>query len=76
MEQSRSLICTMCGSLSIITPVSLLMTEFDVRSVLQGQMSLATVNKIYVIYEAMNGCKNGKFFLLKACFENVNIRRF
>ena len=74
MEQARSLICTMCGLLSMTTPVSLLMTEFDVRSVLQGQVSLATVNQIYVIHEAMNGCKNVKI-LLKAYFENVNIRR-
>ena len=74
MEQTRSLICTMCGSLSITTPVSFLMTEFDVRNVLQGQVSLATFNQAYVIHEAMNGCKNGKI-LLKACLENVNIRR-
>ena len=30
-----------CGSLSITAPVSLLANEFDVRSVLHGQMSLA-----------------------------------
>ena len=47
------------GSLSITTPVSLLANEFDVRSVLHGQVSLAAVNKkIYVILEAMNGCEN------------------
>ena len=50
----------MCGSLSITTPVSLLANEFDVRSVLRGQVSLAAVNQIYVIHEAMNGCKNLK----------------
>ena len=50
----------MCGSLSITTPVSLLANEFDVRSVLHGQVSLAAVNQIYVIHEAMNGCKNLK----------------
>ena len=49
-----------CGSLSIITPVSLLANEFDARSVLHGQVSLAAVNQICVIYEAMNGCKNLK----------------
>ena len=35
-----------CGSLSITTPVSLLANEFDVRSVLHGQVSLAAVNQI------------------------------
>ena len=49
-----------CGSLSITTPVSLLANEFDVRSVLQGQVSLAVVNQICVFQEAMNGCKNLK----------------
>ena len=62
MEQTRGLFCT-CDSgvaLSITTPVSLLAIEFDVRSILQGQVSLAAVNQIYVIHEAMNGCKNLK----------------
>ena len=39
------------------TPVSLLANEFDVRSVLHGQVILAAVNRIYVFHEAMNGCK-------------------
>ena len=39
-----------CGSLSITTPVSLLANEFDLRSVLHVQVSLATVNHIYVIH--------------------------
>ena len=47
-----------CGSLSITTPLSLLANEFDVRSVLHGQVSLAAVNQICAIHEAMNGCKN------------------
>ena len=47
-----------CGSLSITTPVSLLTNEFDVRSVLHGQVRLAAVNQMCVIHEAMNGCKN------------------
>ena len=47
-------------SLSITTAVSLLANEFDVQSVLHGQVSLAAVNQICVIYEAMNGCKNLK----------------
>ena len=46
-----------CGSLPITTPVSLLANEFDVRSLMHGQVSLAAANKIYVILEAMNGCK-------------------
>ena len=49
-----------CGSLSITTPVSLLANEFVVRSVLHGQESLAAVNQIRVIHEAMNACKNQK----------------
>ena len=34
-----------CGSLSITTPVSHLADEFDVRSELHGQVSLAAVNQ-------------------------------
>ena len=43
--------------------MSLLANEFDVRSVLHGQMSLAAVNQIPVIHEDMNGCKNLKIQL-------------
>ena len=46
-----------CGSLSITMPVSLLANEFDDRSVLHGQVSLAAVNHIYVFHEVMNVCK-------------------
>ena len=49
-----------CGSLSITTPVSLLVNDFDVLSTLHGQVSFAAVNKISEIHEAMNGCKNLK----------------
>ena len=49
---------TRCGSLSVTTPVSLLANELDVRSVLQGQVNLATFSHICVIHETMNGCKN------------------
>ena len=52
MEQARGLFCTYefgCGSLSITTPVSLMANEFDVQSVLHGQLSLSAVNKICVI---------------------------
>ena len=46
-----------CGSLSITAPRSMLANEFDVRSVLHGQMSLAAVNQVCVIHEAMNSTK-------------------
>ena len=49
-----------CRSLSITTVVSLLANEFDVRSILHGQVSLASVNHICIIHEAMNSCKNLK----------------
>ena len=52
-----------CGSLSITTPVSFLTNEFDVRSILHGQVSLAAVNQIYVFHEAMNRSKNLKIHL-------------
>ena len=39
--------------------------------VTHGQVSLAAVNQICGIHEAMNGCKN--LDSLKDCFENVNI---
>ena len=51
-----------CGSLSIPTPVSLLANEFDVGSVLHRQVSLAAVNPICVIHEAMNSFKNLKIY--------------
>ena len=44
-------IATQVWLLSITTPVSLL---------LHGQVSLAAVNKICVVHEAMNSCKNLK----------------
>ena len=49
-----------CRSSSITTPVSLLVNEFVVRSILHVQVSLAAVNQIRVIHEAMNDCKNLK----------------
>ena len=62
MEQTRGLFCTCdgSGSLSITTPVSLLANECAVRGMLHGQVSLAAVNQICVIREAMNDCKNLK----------------
>ena len=58
-----------CGSLSILTPVSLLANEFDVRSTSHGQVSLAAVNQIGVIHEAMSGCKILRFIkgLVRKC---------
>ena len=47
-----------CRSMSITTPESLLANAFDVRSILNGQLSLAVVNHMCVIHEAMNVCKN------------------
>ena len=58
--------------MSITSQASLLANEFDVRSVLHGQVSLAAVNQICVIHEAMNGCKKSKESL-KDYFVNVNI---
>ena len=55
--------------MSITTPVSLLANVFDVRSIFDGQVSLAAVNQIYVIHERLQKFKDS----LKACFENVNI---
>ena len=55
-----------CGSLSVTTPASLLANELDVRSILHGQVSLAAVNHVCVIHEAINGCKNLKVNLRTA----------
>ena len=38
--------------------MSLLANEFDVLSVLHGQVNLAAANQIRVIHEALNVCKN------------------
>ena len=46
------------GSVLITLPVSLLVNEFNVRSVLHSQVRLASVNQKYVFHEAMNICKN------------------
>ena len=46
MEQTRGFLRLRCGLLSFTTPVSLLAKEFDVRSVLHGQLSSAAVNQI------------------------------
>ena len=77
MEQTRSLFC-MCNSGVARCQLqhqchSHLANEFDARSVLHEQVSLAAVNQICVIHKAMNGCKKSKDSL-KACFENVSIK--
>ena len=48
MEQKKLVLHVQlrCCSLSITTPVSHLANEFDVRSILHGQVSLAAVNQI------------------------------
>ena len=43
--------------------VTLLANEFDGRSILHAQVSLAAINHIYVFHEVMNGCKNLKIHL-------------
>ena len=61
MEQARCLFCT-CDS-GVPRCHSHLANEFDVRSVLHGQLSLASVKQICVIHEAMHGCINLKIHL-------------
>ena len=60
-----------CASLSFTTPVSLLANEFDVRSVLHGQVSLAAVNQIRVIHDAINGCKNLMIYCLSKLTRDI-----
>ena len=55
MEQTRGLFC-MCDS-GVARCQSQHQCQFDVRSLLHGQVSFAAVNQIYVIHEAMDGCK-------------------
>ena len=54
----------------------LLTNEFDVRSVLHGQVSLAAVNQTCVLHEAMNRCKKKSKDSLKDFFKNVNIKTY
>ena len=55
MKQTKYLLCTSDAGVARCQS-----QHFDVRSVLHGQVSLAAVNKIYAVYEAMNGHKNLK----------------
>ena len=64
-----------CGLMSITTKVLNLTNEFDVRSDSHGEVSLAAVNQILCCswgYERLQKSKDS----LKACFENVNIRKW
>ena len=72
MGQTTGLFCT-CNSGAACCQ-SQHQNVFWRMSSLHGQVSLAAVNQICVIHEAMNGCKNLKDSL-KDCFENVNIQR-
>ena len=73
MEQLRSLFCT--GDSSVARCQSQhLANEFDVRSKLHAQVSLAVVNKILCCsrgYERLQKTKDS----LKACFEKINIMK-
>ena len=69
MEQTRGLFCTWDSGVAGCQ--SQHQYTFDVWSALHRQVSLAAVNQICVIHEAMNGCKIQD--PLKDCFENVNI---
>ena len=59
--------------LSLTTPVWHLANEFDVRSKLHGQVSLAAVNQILCRSWGYERLQNSKDSLM-ACFENVNIK--
>ena len=61
MGQTRGLFYT-CDS-GVARCLSLLVNESDVRSILHRQVSLAAVNRIYVIHKAVNGCKKPKKYL-------------
>ena len=54
--REKALDSTLSSSFVEHASVSILANEFDVRSVLDRQMSLEAVNQIYVIYEVMNDC--------------------
>ena len=47
-------------------------TSFTSGERVQCSVSLAAINQICVIYEAMNGCKNLKIYL-RIALKNVNI---
>ena len=60
LQETRSIMASLTLQETRSTHVSPLANELDVRSELQGQVSLAAVNQFYVIHEAMDGCRNLK----------------
>ena len=63
MEQTRGLFCTCDSGVAHCQSqhqYHFWLMSSMVRSVLHGQVSLAAVNQICVIHEAMNSCKNLK----------------
>ena len=63
MEQTRGLLCTCDSGVDHCQSqhqYNFWRMSLDVRSVLHGQVSLAAVNQICVIHEAMNRCNNLK----------------
>ena len=73
MEQTRNLFCTCnSGVARCQSPVSHLANEYDVRSELHRQVSLAVVNQSLCCslgYERLQNSNDS----LKDCYENVNI---
>ena len=59
-QWSKQMACFAHATQVWLTPVSHLANDFDVRSVLHGQVNLAAVSLLCVNHEAMNGCKNPK----------------
>ena len=55
MKRTRGLFCTCDAGVARCQS-----QHFDVRSKVHGQVSLAGVNQVRVIHEAMKGCKNLK----------------
>ena len=59
-HEARFVCATLVWLVVNTTPVSFLVNKLVGRSILHRQESLAVVNQICVIHEAMNGCKNLK----------------
>ena len=75
MEQTRGLFCTCDSGVARCQSQHqdhFLANAFGVRSILHGQVSLAAVNQIRVVYEVMNRCKNLKIYK-RIASKNVNI---
>ena len=61
MEQTRNLFCTCDSGVALCQSQHQFHVFFD-RIVMNGQVSLPANSQIYVIHEAMNGCKNLKIY--------------